>query len=65
MQIHLLRLHVQGPRKQSPDGQAQFDVGGEVVNNSRAKRVAKFWTLLFLAVRRRSHCTSASLELGF
>ena len=47
MQIHLLRLHVQGPRKQSPDGQAQFDVGGEVVNNSRAKRVAKFWTLLF------------------
>ena len=32
---------VQGRRKQSPDGQAQLDVGGEVVNNSRAKRAAK------------------------
>ena len=50
----------QGRRKQSPDGQAQLDVGGEAVNNSRAKRAAKIWTFLFLAVRRRSHCTSAS-----
>ena len=50
----------QGRRKQSPDGQAQLDVGGEAVNNSRAKRAAKIWTLVFLAVRRRSHCTSAS-----
>ena len=30
------------------------------VNNSHAKRAAKIWTLVFLAVRRRSHCTSAS-----
>ena len=51
---------MQGRRKQSPDGQAQLDVGGEGVNNSRAKLAAKIWTLLFLAVRRRSHCTSAS-----
>ena len=51
---------VQGRRKQSPDGQAQLDVGGEVGNNSHAKRVAKIWILVFLAVRRRSHCTSAS-----
>ena len=50
----------QGCRKQSPDGQAQLDVGGEAVNNSRTKRAAKIWTLVFLAVRRRSHCTSAS-----
>ena len=50
---------VQGRRKQSPDGQAQLDVGGEAVNNSRAKRSAKIWTLVFFAVRRRSHCTSA------
>ena len=50
----------QGRRKQSPDGQAQLDVSGEGVNNSRAKHAAKIWTLLFLAVRRRSHCTSAS-----
>ena len=50
----------QGRRKQSPDGQAQLDVGGEAVNNSRAKRAAKVLTLVFLAVRRRSHCTSAS-----
>ena len=52
--------NLQSRRKQSPDGQAQLDVGGEVVNNSRAKRAAKIWTLVFLAVRRRSHCTSAS-----
>ena len=35
----------------------------KLVNNSRAKRAAKIWTLLFfffLAVRRRSHSTSAS-----
>ena len=25
-----------------------------------AKRAAKIWTLVFLAVRRRSHCTSAT-----
>jgi len=31
----------QGRRKQSPDGQAQLDIGSEVVNNSRAKRAAK------------------------
>ena len=52
--------NLQGRRKQSPDGQAQLDVGGEAVNNSCAKRAAKIWTLVFLAVRRRSHCTSAS-----
>ena len=50
----------QGCRKQSPDGQAQLDVGGEVVNNSRAKHAAKIWTLVFLAVRSRFHYTSAS-----
>ena len=32
---------MQGRRKQSPDGQAQLDVGGEAVNNSCAKRAAK------------------------
>ena len=53
-------IQVQGRRKQSPDGQAQLDVGGEVVNNSREKHAAKICTLVFLAVRRRSHCTSAS-----
>ena len=51
---------LQGCRKQSPDGQAQVDVGGESVNNSHEKRAAKIWTLVFLAVRRRSNCTSAS-----
>ena len=35
-------------------------VKAEAVNNLRAKRAAKIWTLVFLAVRRRSHCTSAS-----
>ena len=53
-------MYRQGRRKQSPDGQAQLDVGGEVVNNSRAKLAAKIWTLVFLAVRRRFHCISAS-----
>ena len=54
----------QGRRKQSVDGQAQLDVGGEDANNSRAKCAAKFWTSLFLAVRRRSHCIlQASLEV--
>ena len=57
---YLVRALWQGRRKQSPDGQAQLDVGGKVVNNSRAKRAAKIWTLVFLAVRRHSHCTSAS-----
>ena len=42
------------------DGQAQLDVGGEDGN----KRAAKFWTSLFLAVSRRSHCIlQASLEV--
>ena len=50
----------QGRRKQSPDGQAQLDVGGEAANNLRSKLAAKIWTLAFLAVRRRYHCTSAS-----
>ena len=50
----------QGRQKQSPDGQAQVDVGSEAINNSRAKCAAEIWTLVFLAVRRRSHCTSAS-----
>ena len=58
--MRLVKIQQQGRRKQSPDGQAQLDVGGEVVNNSRAKRTAKIWTLVFLAARRRSHCTSAS-----
>ena len=49
----------QGRRKQSADGQAQLDVCGEAVNNSRSKRAAKIW-IYFLAVRKRSHCTSAS-----
>ena len=33
----------QGHWKQSMDGQAQLDVGGEDANNSCAKCVAKFW----------------------
>ena len=53
-------MQKQGSRKQSLDGQAQLDVGGEGVNNSRASRASKIWTLVFLAVRRRSHCNSAS-----
>ena len=35
---------LQGRRKQSADCQAQLDGGCEAVNNSRAKRSAKFWT---------------------
>ena len=31
-------------RKQSVDGQAQLDVGGEAAKNLRVKRAAKFWT---------------------
>ena len=38
--------HHQGRWKQAPDGQAQLDVSGEGVNNSRAKHVAKIWTLV-------------------
>jgi len=34
----------QGRRKQSVDGQAQLDAGGEAANNSHAKYAAKFWT---------------------
>ena len=55
-----LKRYMHGRQKQSPNGQAQLDVGGEVVDNSRAKRAAKICTLVFLAVRRPSHCTSAS-----
>ena len=33
---------MQGCWKQSADGQAQFDVNGEISNNLHAKRVAKF-----------------------
>ena len=57
---HRKALLSQGHRKQSPDGQPQLDVGGEVVDNSCAKRVAKICTMVLLAVRKRSHCTSAS-----
>ena len=32
---------MRGRRKQSLDGQAQVDVGGEAVKNSHAKRTAK------------------------
>ena len=61
MKLFLLKvIPLQGRRKQFPDGQAQLDVRGEAVNNSRANRAAKIWTLVFLAVRRRCHCTSAS-----
>ena len=60
LQSAVTKITVQGRWKQSPDGQAQLDIGGKVVNNSHAKHTAKFWTLLFLAVRRRSYCTSAS-----
>ena len=65
--VYVLPLYTtsQGCRKQSPDGQVQLDVGnvlslmeidvgGEGANNKRAKRAAKIWTLVFLAVRRRS-----------
>ena len=48
----------QGRRKQSADGQAQLDGGGEVDHNSRAKRAAKFWTLL--AIFSYPEGTSAS-----
>ena len=43
--------------------QAQLGVGGKDGNNSRAKRAAKFWIKLFLAVRRRSHCILQSLAI--
>ena len=38
---------MQGRRKQSLDGQAQLDVGGEDVKNSRAKRAANIWLVIF------------------
>ena len=38
-----LPLLTQGRRKQSPDGQAQLDVGGEAVNNSRTKSGAWYF----------------------
>ena len=53
----------QGCRKQSVDRQAQLGVGGKDGNNSRAKRAAKFWIKLFLAVRRGSHCILQSLAI--
>ena len=39
--IAVMSLLAQGRRKQSPYGQARLDVGGKVINNSRAKRAAK------------------------
>ena len=45
-------------RKQSADGQAHRSV--VKLSISCAKRAVKFWTYLYLAVRRRSRCTSAS-----
>ena len=53
----------QGCRKQSVDSQAQLGVGGKDGNNSHAKRAAKFWIKLFLAVRRHSHCILQSLAI--
>ena len=53
----------QGCRKQSVDSQAQLSVGIKDGNNSRAKRAAKFWIKLFLAVRRHSHCILQSLAI--
>ena len=44
---------LQGHRKQSADGQAQLDDGGEAANNSCAKCAAKSLDLaIFLAVRK-------------
>ena len=40
----VLKGHAQGRWKQSADGQAQLDVGGEAANNLRMKRTAKIWT---------------------
>ena len=37
-----LGIGVQGHRKQSADGLAQCEVGDEVANSLRAKRMAKF-----------------------
>ena len=54
----------QGRRKQSPDGQAQLNVGGEAVNNSRAKRAAKIWTLLFFS-SEEALSLHFSFKLGF
>ena len=39
--LTLVTVQLQGRRKQSADGQAQLDVGGEAANNLRTKRVAK------------------------
>ena len=52
---HCLYKHSQGRRKQSADGQAQLDVGGEGATNLHSKNLD-----LFLTVRRHSHFTSAS-----
>ena len=45
--------HNQGCQKLSSDGQAQFEKLSRIY-------AAKFWTFLFLAVRRCCHCSSAS-----
>ena len=45
------------------DGQAQLDVGGEDVNNSRAKRAAKLW-IGFSSVRRRILQASLAMILN-
>ena len=50
-----VKNNIQSRQKQSRSGPAW-----EAVNNSRMKCAATFWTFLFLAVRRCSHCTSAS-----
>ena len=42
--LTLITVQLQGRRKQSADGQAQLDVGGEAANNLRAKCAAKIWT---------------------
>ena len=43
------------------DGQAQLDVGGEAVNNSRMQSVRQNLDLAsYLVIRWRSHCTSPS-----
>ena len=58
--VHL----IQGCRKQSADGQARLDVSGEATNNSCTRSAWQYFGPRFLAsylaVRRRSHCTSAS-----
>ena len=54
---------IQGRRKQSADGQAQFDVNDEIGNNSRAKRVAKFKEVLTLLSSFKMGVTICSAAL--